>query len=98
MAGAGDTTGLLKDKPVALVTVRGGGYGPGTPREGWDHSTPYLRRILGDLWQADLTVIERELTLAAANPAMEHLKDLAAQRHTEARDAARDAGRALAAK
>jgi FMN-dependent NADH-azoreductase len=98
MAGAGDSTGLLKDKPTALITVRGGGYGPGTPREGWDHSTPYLRRILGDLWEADLTVVERELTLAATNPAMEHLKDLAAQRHTEARDAARHTGRALAAK
>ena len=66
--------------------------------EGWDHSTPYLRRILGDLWQADLTVIERELTLAGINPAMEHLKDLAAQRRTEAHDAARHTGRTLAAK
>jgi FMN-dependent NADH-azoreductase len=90
--------GLLKDKPTALVTVRGGGYGPGTPREGWDHSTPYLRRILGDYWQADLTVIERELTLAAATPGMEGLKDLAAQLHTEALDAARHTGRALTAK
>jgi len=99
MAGAGPAAdGLLKDKPTALVTVRGGGYGPGTPREGWDHSTPYLRRILGDLWQADLTVIERELTLAGVNPAMEHLKDQAAQRRTEARDAARPTGRTLAAK
>src|SRR5258705_3518103 len=98
MAGAGPAAdGLLKDKPTALVTVRGGGYGPGTPREGWDHSTPYLRRILGDLWQADLTVIERELTLAGIHPAMEHLKDLAAQRHTEARDAARHTRRTLAA-
>ena len=90
--------GLLKDKPTALVTVRGGGYGPGTPREGWDHSTPYLRRILGDYWQADLTVIERELTLAAATPGMEGLKELAAQLHTEALDAARHTGRALTAK
>jgi FMN-dependent NADH-azoreductase len=99
IAGAGPAAeGLLKDKPTALVTVRGGGYGPGTPREGWDHSTPYLRRILGDMWQADLTVIERELTLAGVNPAMEHLKDLAAQRHAEARDAARHTGRTLAAK
>ncbi|MCW2940084.1 MAG: dehydrogenase flavoprotein [Actinomycetia bacterium] len=97
IAGAGDATGLLKDKPTALVTVRGGGYGPGTPREGWDHSTPYLRRILGDYWQADLTVIERELTLAATTPAMEGLKDLAAQLHTQARDAARHTGRTLAA-
>jgi FMN-dependent NADH-azoreductase len=96
-AGAGDPHGLLKDKPTALVTVRGGGYGPGTPREGWDHSTPYLRRILGDLWQADLTVVERELTLAATTPAMDGLKDLAAQLHTEALDTARDTGRTLAA-
>ncbi|MCU1682330.1 MAG: dehydrogenase flavoprotein [Amycolatopsis sp.] len=88
--------GLLKDKPTALVTVRGGGYGPGTPREGWDHSTPYLRRILADYWQADLTVIERELTLAATTPGMEGLQDLAAQRHAEATDAARHAGRTLA--
>jgi FMN-dependent NADH-azoreductase len=90
--------GLLKDKPTALVTVRGGGYGPGTPREGWDHSTPYLRRILGDFWQADLTVVERELTLAATTPGMEGLKDLAAQRHTEAQEVARHTGRTLAAK
>ncbi|MGW3625539.1 FMN-dependent NADH-azoreductase [Streptomyces sp. NPDC000880] len=99
VAGAGPASdGLLKDKPTVLVTVRGGGYGPGTPREGWDHSTPYLRRILGDLFQGDLTVIERELTFAATNPAMAGLKDLAAQRHTEALDAARHAGRTLAAK
>jgi FMN-dependent NADH-azoreductase len=98
VAGAGPAAaGMLKDKPTALVAVRGGGYGPGTPREGWDHSTPYLRRILGDYWQADLTVIERELTLAATTPGMEGLKDLAAQRHTEALDAARDTGRTLAA-
>ena len=90
--------GLLKDKPTALVTVRGGGYGPGTPREGWDHSTPYLRRILGDWWQADLTVIERELTLAATTRGMEGLQDLAAQRHTEDLAAARHTGRTLAAK
>lgn len=95
-AGAGDSTGLLKGKPTVLVTVRGGGYGPGTPREGWDHSTPYLRRILGDFWQADLTVIERELTLATTTPAMESLKDLAAQLHTEALETARHTGRTLA--
>jgi len=88
---------ILKDKPTVLVTVRGGGYGPGTPREGWDHSTPYLTRVLADMWQAELTVIERELTVAAATPGMEGLRDLAAQLHTDALDAARHTGRALAA-
>jgi FMN-dependent NADH-azoreductase len=88
---------ILKDTPTVLVTVRGGGYGPGTPREGWDHSTPYLTRVLADMWQAELTVIERELTVAAATPGMEGLRDLAAQLHTDALDAARHTGRALAA-
>lgn len=97
IAGASATTPVLKGKPTVLATVRGGSYGPGTPREGWDHSTPYLRHILADLWEADLTVIERELTLVGVNPALDHLKDLAATRHTDALAAARDAGKALAA-
>jgi FMN-dependent NADH-azoreductase len=95
IAGTGATTPVLKGKPAVLVTVRGGGYGPGTPREGWDHSTPYLRRVLADMWEADLTVIERELTLAGVNPALDGLKDLAAKLHTDALGAARDAGKAL---
>jgi FMN-dependent NADH-azoreductase len=86
---------LLQGKPVVLATVRGGGYAPGTPKHGWDHSTPYLRRMLGDLWGADLTVVERELTLAEVNPAMEPLRPLAAQMHAEALDAALVAGRAF---
>ncbi|WP_447041118.1 FMN-dependent NADH-azoreductase [Streptomyces sp. DSM 118878] len=88
---------VLKGKPTVLATVRGGGYAPGTPREGWDHSTPYLRRILTDVWQADLTVVERELTLAAS-PGMESLRDLAADLHTKALIAAGETGRDLAAK
>ncbi|MGW2222714.1 hypothetical protein ACWCSD_47625, partial [Nonomuraea sp. NPDC001684] len=80
------------------ATVRGGGYAPGTPREGWDHSTPYLRRVLADMWQADLTIVERELTLAATSPGMEHLRDLAAGLHAQALTAARAAGRATAAR
>jgi FMN-dependent NADH-azoreductase len=87
---------VLRGKPTVLATVRGGGYGPGTPREGWDHSTPYLRRVLADMWEADLTVIERELTLAGVNPALDGLKDLAAKLHSDALGAARDAGKALA--
>ncbi|MFD8479990.1 FMN-dependent NADH-azoreductase [Kitasatospora sp. NPDC059673] len=95
IAGAGPTAQLLKDKPVLLVTSAGGGFAPGTPREGWDHSTPYLERVLRDVWGADLTVVRRELTLAAVNPAMESLRDLAAEYHTHALDAARDAGKKL---
>ncbi|MHA3701187.1 FMN-dependent NADH-azoreductase [Jatrophihabitans sp. YIM 134969] len=88
---------LLEGKPVVLATVRGGAYGAGTPREGWDHSTGYLRRILADVWGADLTVVEREFTLVGVNPALDDFKDQAAAMHAEALEAARVAGRALGA-
>ncbi|MEV7075052.1 NAD(P)H-dependent oxidoreductase [Streptomyces sp. NPDC093990] len=96
IAGAGPTTPLLKGTPTVLVTALGGGYGPGTPREGWDHSTPYLERVLDDIWGADLTVIKRELTLAETTPGMESLRELAQQQRSDALSAAREAGRRLA--
>lgn len=88
---------FLAGKPVVLATVRGGAYGAGTPREGWDHSTPYLRRIIADCWGADLTVVEREFTLVGVNPALDAFADQAAQMHAGALQAAREAGRALGA-
>jgi FMN-dependent NADH-azoreductase len=87
---------LLQGKPVVLATVRGGAYGAGTPREGWDHSTAYLRRILGDVWGADLTVVEREFTLVGVNPALDDFRDMAHEMHAEALSAAAEAGRILA--
>lgn len=90
--------GPLAGKPAVLVTARGGGYAPGTPREGWDHSTPYLRRIFADAWKLDLTVVECELTLADVTPAMVDLRDLAARQLEEARHAAAAAGRTAAAR
>ena len=47
---AAGTQPILAGKPAVLVTVRGGNYRPGTPREGWDHATgvdaPHPRRRL----------------------------------------------------
>jgi FMN-dependent NADH-azoreductase len=94
-ASSGQPPLLLAGKRVVLATVRGGAYGAGTPREGWDHSTPYLRRILADVWGADLTVVEREFTLVGVNPALDAFTDVAAGLHATALDAAREAGRAL---
>ncbi|SNY71287.1 FMN-dependent NADH-azoreductase [Paractinoplanes atraurantiacus] len=88
---------FLKGKPVVLATVRGGAYGAGTPREGWDHSTPYLKRVIADVWGADLTIVEREFTLVGSNPALDQFTDAAAAMHAEALDAAREAGKALGA-
>lgn len=87
---------LLEGKPAVLVVVRGGAYGPGTPREGWDHSTDYLRRILVDVWKSDLTVVEREFTLVGVNPALDDFKDLAAEFKDAAHAAAAAAGKSLA--
>lgn len=96
ITGAAPGARLLEGKPVVLVVTRGGGYGPGTPREGWDHSTDYVRRILADVWGADLTVIERELTLVGVNPALDQFSELGAKMKEAAEAAAAEAGRNLA--
>lgn len=89
------TDPVLAGKPAALVTVRGGGYAPGTPREGWDHATGWMRRVLADVWQLDLRVTESELTLASVNPAMASLVDIAAESRRAAEETAREHGRTL---
>ncbi|WOF23299.1 NAD(P)H-dependent oxidoreductase [Microbacterium betulae] len=86
----------LRGKPATLVTVLGGNYGPGTPKEGWDHATPWIRRVLEDVWGLDLRVVERPFTLVGANPALEEFADLAASLKETAEDAARTAGREIA--
>lgn len=100
MAIAGAPTGarLLDGTPTVLITTRGGAYGPGMPKEGWDHGIDYLRRVLADVWGADLTVIERELTLVGVNPALDALAEPAALSKKLAEEAAADAGRFLAAR
>ena len=45
---AAGATPAIAGKPAVLVTVRGGNYSEGTPREGWDHATGWMRRILAD--------------------------------------------------
>jgi FMN-dependent NADH-azoreductase len=96
IAGAGNGARPLDGKPVVLVTTRGGAYGPGTPREGWDHSTAYLRRILADFWGAELTVVEREFTLVGVNPAMDEFTEMANEMKKAAEEAAAEAGKKLA--
>lgn len=98
VAGAPTGTRLLDGTPTVLVTTRGGAYGPGTPREGWDHSTAYLRRVVAEVWGADLTVVEREMTLVGVNPALDALTEAAALERKTAEEAAAEAGRALAAR
>ena len=86
---------VLAGKPAVLVTVRGGNYRPGTPREGWDHATGWMRRILSDVWRLDLKVVETEFTSVGINPALDQFKDLARQLRQEAEEVARSHGREL---
>ena len=88
-------TPAIKGKPAVLVTVRGGAYGAGTPREGWDHATGWMRRILGDVWGLELEVVETEFTLVGVNPALDAFKDLAAEMRATAEQLAHAHGRRL---
>jgi FMN-dependent NADH-azoreductase len=93
----GPGTSPLAGRPLTLVVARGGGYGAGTPREGWDHATPYLLRIFRDVFGADVTLVECELTLADVVPAMAELRPVAAASRARAHELAASAGRAHAA-
>jgi len=86
---------VIAGRPAVLATVHGGYYAAGTPREGWDHATGWMRRILADVWKLDLLVVESEFTLVGVNPALDQFKELAAQLRTEAEDLARAHGRSL---
>jgi len=87
---------VTSGKPGVLVTVRGGSYSAGTPREGWDHATGWMRRILEDVWGIDLEVVEREFTLVGVNPALDAFADIADELRVGAEDRARTSGRTLA--
>ncbi|MEU9170524.1 NAD(P)H-dependent oxidoreductase [Streptomyces sp. NPDC048420] len=76
---------LLRDTRVVVVMARGGGYGPGTPRESYDFQTPYLRSYFGELGVRQLHFVAAELTLAALLPHLAHLEDLATDSLTRAR-------------
>jgi FMN-dependent NADH-azoreductase len=92
---AAGTQPALAGKPAVLVTVRGGNYRPGTPREGWDHATGWMHRILADVWRLDLNVVETEFTTGGVNPALDGFTDLARQLRQEAEEQARKHGREL---
>lgn len=86
----------LRGKPATLVTVLGGNYAEGTPKEGWDHSTAWLRRVLEDVWGLDLRVVHRPFTLVGVNPALDSFAEPAAElKRTAEADAVRS-GRELA--
>jgi FMN-dependent NADH-azoreductase len=68
--------GLLGGRELIVLAARGGGYGPGTPREGWDHARQWLPHGLS-LTGLEPRFITAELTLAETTPAMRELIPLA---------------------
>lgn len=69
--------GLLGGRDLIVLRSRGGGYGSGTPREGWDHAEQWLPHGLM-MTGLEPRYIVAELTLAGVVPAMAELEPLAA--------------------
>lgn len=92
--GPGSTA--LQGKLALVVVAQGGGYAPGTPREGWDHATGYLQRILQDNFAMTVETVIADLTLAPTTPAMAALVGIAEQSLATAHDDAARHGIALA--
>jgi FMN-dependent NADH-azoreductase len=65
-------TGLLGGREFIVLQSRGGGYGPGTPRHGWDHAEKWLTHGVS-LTGLTPRFITAELTMAPLNPAMAEL-------------------------
>lgn len=90
---AGGEVPPLSGRPATVVLSYGGGYFPGSPREGWDFVQPYLETVLGKAMGLDLTFVTAQLTLAERNPAMAELipqaRELRAQAHEQAEVSAR---------
>ncbi len=53
----GQYVGLLAGKRATVILASLGSYSPGSPAEGYDYETPYLRMILGFIGVAEVTFV-----------------------------------------
>ncbi|WP_432036883.1 FMN-dependent NADH-azoreductase [Streptomyces cucumeris] len=95
-AGAEQTT--TSGTPAVVVASRGGGYGPGTPRESFEFVTTYLDKALNGALGLDVEFVVPELTLARTNPAMADLIDLADASKAKAHEDAATKAKSLASR
>ncbi|SDE03056.1 FMN-dependent NADH-azoreductase [Glycomyces harbinensis] len=86
-------------RPAVLISTRGGGYGPGSPREGYDYVVPALEAILGheDLLGLDVTTVVPELTMAPHAPALASLLPKHEASMTRAHERVRELATTIAA-
>ncbi|UDY23719.1 FMN-dependent NADH-azoreductase [Nocardioides sp. Kera G14] len=87
---------FLKGKDVAIVIARGGYYGEDGPKAGWDHSIDYLVRIFGEVWGANVRIVDRDFTLVGVNPALDAFKEQGAALKEAAQVKAEVVGKELA--
>jgi FMN-dependent NADH-azoreductase len=88
-------SGPLAGRRVVVVTARGGSYGPGTPRAGFDFQEPYLRAALGMIALGDeLVFLHAELTKSEHVPRLEQFRSAAAESLSQALTGARAAAEA----
>jgi FMN-dependent NADH-azoreductase len=82
-------------RPAVVISARGGSYGPGAPRHGFDYVVPVLEALLGheDMLGLDVTTVIPELTMAPHAPALAALLP----KHEASMATAHDRARALAA-
>jgi FMN-dependent NADH-azoreductase len=81
--------GLFHGKKITFVLAQGGSYAPGTPKDGWDHSTPYLTHIAEALGADDVEFLNVQMTLSVVNPALAQFQDLFHTSRAAAVDAAK---------
>ena len=52
-----DNVGQLKGKKATVILASGGDFSPGSPIEGYNHASNYLRQVLGFLGLTDLDIV-----------------------------------------
>jgi FMN-dependent NADH-azoreductase len=81
----------LKGRRFVVVSARGGAYGPGTPREPYDHQERYLRDFFsGHFGVDDAVFVSAELSNARVDPRLAALRDRQAESYAAALSAVRD--------
>jgi len=78
IAGAGEDPTVLGGRELVVLASRGGGYGEGAPRHGWDHAEGWLPHGLSLTGLAP-RFVTAEFTLAGVNPALAEFQGAAAE-------------------
>src|SRR5204862_854581 len=81
-----DGDGLLGGRELIVLAARGGGYAPGSSRDGWDHAQLWLPHGLA-LTGLEPRFVVAELTQAEVTPAMSELVPLARKSRADAEQA-----------